>query len=119
MAVAAECVAEICLGLPDAEVESSTRHRAFKVRGRTFCWLLDDHHGDGRRSINAKASPGENARLAAEAAERFFVPDHLGARGWVGLWIDAGETGLDDVERTVLESYLLVAPKRLAASLRD
>lgn len=37
----------LCAALPEATAEGE-QHVRSAVRGRTFGWLLDDHHGDGR-----------------------------------------------------------------------
>jgi predicted DNA-binding protein (MmcQ/YjbR family) len=118
VATARERLTRLCTSLPEAEVETGGEpHVGFAVRGRRFAWYLDDHHGDGRLALNCKGAPGESARLAEEHPERFFVPAYLGARGWIGLWLDHPEPDWDEVERLVVEAYRLVAPKRLLAEL--
>jgi len=42
---------------------------------------------------------------------------YIGARGWVGLRLDAGRIDWDLVAELVTDSYLLVAPKRLAGKV--
>jgi len=101
--------------LPEVE-ETGEQHAKFAVRGRTVAYYLDDHHGDGRVALNVKAPPGAQGDLVARDPNRYHVPSYLGAKGWVGLWLD-GEVDWDEVEELVRDSYRLVAPKRLAASL--
>ncbi len=109
-------VREICLALPEAaEVHQVARHAAFKVRGKSFLYYLDDHHGDGMVAINCKVAPGEHSELARGAPERFHIPAYLGAHGWVGLRIDQPEVDWDEVRALVRFSYRALAPKRLAA----
>jgi phosphoribosylglycinamide formyltransferase-1 len=116
-AAALKRVTRVCLSLPEATVESATgQHHAFRVRGRTFAYFLDHHHGDGRVAITVKAAPGEQGRLVAAAPERFFVPAYLGARGWVGLRFDVGAVDWAETERLLRDSYAFTAPRRLAAS---
>jgi phosphoribosylglycinamide formyltransferase-1 len=105
--------AEICQALPEATVEGGQHLRA-AVRGRTFAWLLEDHHGDGMVAVNVKVPPGENTRLADAHPERFHVPAYLGARGWAGLRLDLARTDWEEAEALVIGSYRLVAPKTLA-----
>jgi hypothetical protein len=109
---------EICSGLPEVTQEGE-RHLGFSVKNKRFAWLLDDHHGDGRLALNCKAPPGESAALAERHPERFFVPSYLGARGWIGLWLDTDAVDWEEVERVVFEAWLLAAPKRLGASVRS
>jgi predicted DNA-binding protein (MmcQ/YjbR family) len=104
----------ICLELPEAEREMSGRHAQFRVRGRTFAYFLDDHHGDGRVGLNAKAPEGAAEALIEAEPGRFYRPAYLGHRGWIGLRLDVGELDWDEVADVVAESYVLVAPKRLA-----
>ncbi len=91
------------------------RHSAFLVRKKKFAYFLDDHHGDGRVAVCCRALPGENTTLARSDPVRFFIPSYIGPRGWVGLYVDRGRVDWDEVSELVLDSYLLVAPKKLAA----
>ncbi len=108
----------VCAGLPEAAERpggEGGRHIAFIVRGRTFGYFTDDHHGDGRLAVMIKVPPGEQAVLVAADPERFFVPPYLGHRGWVGLWLDHPAPDWAEVRELVVESYCLCAPKALAA----
>jgi phosphoribosylglycinamide formyltransferase-1 len=112
-----ERLTEVCLSLPEAEATAEGRHVGFTVRRKRFAWLLEDHHGDGRIALNCKAPPGENAALAAAEPDALFVPAYLGARGWVGVWLDTPHVDWERVEGLVVDSYRMTAPKRLAARL--
>jgi len=111
-------VIEICRSLPEVVVEEQ-QHVAFRVRGKTFAYYLDDHHGDGRVALNCKAAPSENRELVASEPNRFFIPPYLGPRGWVGLYLDLPEIDWDEVRELVRDSYLLIAPKRLGGIVGD
>jgi hypothetical protein len=106
---------EICRALPECEREYTGQHAIFRVRSRTFAYFLDDHHGDGVVALSGKAPAGVNEALAESEPERFYVPSYTGPRGWVALRLDRGEPDWEEVAAFVAESYLLVAPKRLAA----
>jgi hypothetical protein len=111
-----ERLSGICLALPESAWEDSGRHAAFRVRRRTFAYWLDDHRGDeGIVGVVCKARWGEAEALVAAEPERFYTPAYLGPRGWVGLRLDGAEVDWTEVTDLVTESYLLVAPKRLAA----
>ncbi len=88
------------------------------MRGRTFAYYLDDHHGDGRVALNCKVPPGDLEPLVTLDPGRFFVPAYLGARGWIGVRLDGDAVDWEEVARFVTVSYRLVAPKRLAAAVR-
>jgi hypothetical protein len=107
---------EICEALPEVRT-SGDQHVSFEVRGRRFAWLLNDHHGDGRLALVCKAPPGLGGALAVEHPDRFFVPAYVGPRGWLGLRLDTGAVDWDEVERVLVDAYVLTAPKRLARRL--
>ena len=109
---------DVCLALPEATVEGE-RHLIFRARGRTFAYYLDDHHGDGRVGLVCKVAPGENDELVRLDPARFYRPDYVGPRGWVGLRLDLDDLDWDEVADLVLGSYRLVAPKRLLDRLRS
>ncbi len=107
----------ILLSLPEVERRDEGQHAGFTVRKRTVAWFLEDHHGDGIVGVACKAHPGENEALIAGAPGRFYMPSYLGPKGWVGLRLDTPGVDWAEVEERCVESYRLVAPKRLAASL--
>jgi len=102
-----EASAEVCGG----------RHLSFKVRGKTFGYFLNDHHGDGRVALNCKTAPGVNDTLARVASDRFFIPKYVGARGWLGLWLDLAKIDWAQIEDVITEAYRLVAPCTLVSQL--
>jgi hypothetical protein len=108
-------LAEICLALPEVTEQVEGRHASFLARKKKFAYYLDDHHGDGRLAACCRAVPGENNVLAAADPVRFFIPPYIGPRGWVGLYLDVDPVDWDEVVELAVDSYLLVAPKRLAA----
>jgi hypothetical protein len=103
-----------CLALPEATSRQDGRHTTFLVRGRTFAYHLDDHHGDGLVALCCKVGPGENDLLVRMDPERYYLPAYIGPRGWVALRLDLATVDWDEVEGLVQRSYRLVAPKRLA-----
>ena len=107
-------VQAICLALPETTA-AGDQQLTFQVRGRTFAYYLDDRHGDGRIALCCKAAPGENAELVASDPERFYLPSYVGPKGWVSPRLDLGEVDWGEAAELVLDSYRLVAPRRLAA----
>src|SRR6185437_15353721 len=110
-------LATICVAFPEVEREYMGVHTRFVVRKKTFAYFLNDHHGDGIVSFCVKVVPGENSELIASDPERFYRPAYLGANGWVGLRLDVDEIDWDEVAAFAVNSYRLIAPKRLAAQL--
>lgn len=106
---------EICLSLPEATRQISGRHAGFRVRKRTFAYFLDDHQGDeGIVGVVFKPGWDKGTEDPPVDPELLYEPAYVGARGWVGLHLDAGPIDWAQVADLVTESYLLVAPKRLA-----
>ena len=58
-----------------------------------------------------------NEGLIAASPERFYMPSYIGHRGWVGLRLDASEVDWTEVADFVTDSYVAVAPKKLARQL--
>ena len=109
---------KICLALPETTRRILGRHAGFYVRKKTFAYFLDDHHGDGIVGLNCKVLPGDNTALIAADPARFYMPAYIGSKGWIGLRLDQGKIDWEEIEELVTHSYRLVAPKRLAASVK-
>jgi len=108
-------VTKICLALPEATREIHGSHASFGVRKKVFTYYQDNHHGDGIIGINCKVLKGDNTRLIESEPQKFFMPAYIGSRGWVGLRLDRGAVDWDEVAELIKGSYLLTAPKTLAA----
>ena len=106
---------KLALALPEAKREVLGSHASFLVRKKTFAYFLNNHHGDGIVAVTCKVLPGENAALAKAQPKRYYLPAYIGSRGWVALRLDLGKIDWDEVRELLLGSYLLTAPKRLAA----
>jgi len=107
----------VCAELPETEERpggEGGRHVAFTVRGRTFAYFTDDHHGDGRLALITKMPAGEQEVLVAADLGRFFRPAYLGHRGWVGLRLDGTTPDWGEVREMLVESFCLCAPRSLA-----
>ena len=107
------------MALPEATRELCNSHAAFRVRKKVFAYFLNNHHGDGIIAISCKVLPAENTALAAAQPRRYYLPAYIGSRGWVALRLDVGKIDWPEVRDLLLGSYLLTAPKRLAALARD
>src|SRR5262245_40744299 len=105
---------KICLALPEATRQLHAGHASFRVRNKTFAYFLDDHHGDGIVAVTCKVPFGENTALVELDPARYYIPPYIGAKGWIALRLDVGEVDWDEVAELAVNSYRLVAPKRLA-----
>ena len=104
----------LCEALPEVEAErAGVQHLTFRVRKKIFAYYVYDHHRDGRIALLCKAPPGEQNRLVAEDPGRYFVPPHVGPRGWVGLRLDSPRVNWKAVKNLVFAAYFLTAPDKL------
>jgi len=109
---------KICLALPETTRDIHGSHASFRVRKKVFTYFLNNHHGDGIAGITCKTLPGDHKLLIAQDPRRFYMPAYIGSRGWVGLRLDVGEIDWEEVSELVAGSYLMVAPKTLAAKVK-
>jgi hypothetical protein len=72
----------LCLSLPGTVEKASWGHPNWAV-GSIYA-AFEDY--DGRPSLCALASKEEQSLLVLD--DRLFVPPRVGARGWVGVWLD-------------------------------
>jgi phosphoribosylglycinamide formyltransferase-1 len=110
---------KICLALPEAATYRQASHAGFIVRKRSFAYFLSNHHGDGIVAVTCKVLPGDNKALAAAQPDRFYLPAYVGSKGWVALRLDVGEVDWEEVADLVACSYQLVAPRKLAAQVKE
>jgi predicted DNA-binding protein (MmcQ/YjbR family) len=110
---------KITLALPEATRRIYGSHAQFLVRKKTFAYFLDDHHGDGIVAVTGKVLPGDNKALAEAQPQRFYLPAYIASKGWVALRLDVGKIDWDEVRELLLGSYGLIAPKRLAESVKS
>jgi hypothetical protein len=109
---------KIALALPEATRQIYGSHAQFLVRKKTFAYFLNDHRGDGIVAVTGKVLPGDNKALAEAQPRRFYLPAYIALKGWVALRLDMGKIDWDEVSELLSGSYALVAPKRLAESLK-
>jgi hypothetical protein len=109
----------LCESLPEAAAErAGVRDLTFKVRKKVFAYYVYDHHRDGRIALLCKAPPGEQGRLIEEDPGRYFVPPHVGPKGWVGVRLDTRSVDWREVKNLLVVAYVLTAPDKLKANRR-
>jgi predicted DNA-binding protein (MmcQ/YjbR family) len=112
-----ERVTALCLALPHTNHTERSDVSIFRVRGKVFAYYLDDHHGDDIVSVCVKSELGENRDRARLAPELYYLPAHIGARGWFGMRLDRGRVAWRDVAAILERSYRLAAPRSCVATL--
>lgn len=106
-----ESVREIAGALPGA-VESTTYGQpAFKVNGRLFVWLSPDRHAEGALAV--RVDPEEKPLLIDSDRAAYFETQHYEGHPIVLIRLEHVDRGA--LEERIEESWLLRAPKRLAA----
>lgn len=106
----------ICEALPEIDI-SGDQHLALRVRGKTFAYYLDDHHGDGIVSLCCKSTPQRQRELVSRHPGKYYVPAYVGPKGWVALRLDLPFIDWDEVADLVFNAYRLQAPRRLAEQI--
>lgn len=78
-----------------------------------------DHHHDDRLGVWCAAPLGAQEMLVEAQPARFFRPPYVGVRGWLGVYLDIEDVDWDELAAILKDAYLEVAPRRLAAALRQ
>jgi hypothetical protein len=107
-----------CLAFPEAYEKVSHGEPTFWVGKKMFASFADasNHHGAGRHAVWCKTTHLNQDLLVSRSPDRYFVPPYVGPSGWVGIYLDRHPAWTDVAER-LRESYRLVAPSRLLATV--
>ncbi|MFN0098167.1 MAG: MmcQ/YjbR family DNA-binding protein [Gemmatimonadaceae bacterium] len=110
---------KICLALPGSTEVEAWGAPTFRC-GKIFAMYASaaDQHGGGRGGVWLKAAPGNQALMVRDRPDRFFVPPYVGPIGWIGVWLDK-RPPWKEIEELVLESWRLVAPKRVVKAYNE
>jgi hypothetical protein len=114
---ALERVRRICMALPEAAEQEAWGEPTFRIRKKIFAMYAaaGNHHGDGQNAVWLKAPIGVQEMLVRSAPETYFVPPYVGVKGWIGVDLDS--VGDDELREQVVQSYCMIAPKKLAAQV--
>lgn len=112
-----ERLRKICLPLPEATEAEAFGAPTFQIRAKNFAML---HKPEGRTSVWGKATHEFQQALIHSEPERYFAPPYVGPKGWVAAWLDDDvNPDWDEIEEIIIESYRLIAPKRLVKQLDE
>ena len=103
------------MSLPEAEERPFGGHSApsFRIQDKLFATTYEDGS-----ALTVKAGPGVQQALVQSHPAAFFVPPYVGSKGWVGVKLAAVEDW-DEIDGLIIDSYRLIAPKRLVQLLGD
>lgn len=103
----------ICLDLPETAEERAWKGTRWVVRKKNFASVLGVERDDADPvAVLSFRSAGEELEVLRHAGHPFFV---LGwGRDAMGMILDAA-TDWDEVRELVIESYCLLAPRKLVA----
>ena len=108
--VAWERVAELARELPEIEETTSWGKLSFKVRGRTFAGLSTRHEG----AVWSRCDRDERPLLVASNPDAYRLTPHFErSPDYLLIWLEFAEA--EDVRERLIDAWLLMAPKRLAA----
>jgi hypothetical protein len=113
-----ERLRQTCLAFPDAYEKVSDGEPTFWVGKKMFASFVDasHHHGAGRHAVWCKSTPLNQDLMVSRLPDRYFVPPYVGPSGWVGIYLDRRPAWTVVADR-LRESYKLVAPSRLLATM--
>ena len=120
-------VAEVALSLPDAHEEDAWTGVRWRIRQRTFAHVAALPHSDAAERLSVtdgrpvtvvtlRSAGEERAALAAIGPPLFFFPSWADDVVTVVLGDD---TDWEELGELVVESYRLMAPRRLVRQLDD
>lgn len=102
-------VREIALSFPEVE-EASEGRAAFRVRGKLFAWMARERDGGG---LAVRVDRDEKELLLQSNPEIYFSTPHY--EGYPAVLIRLESIGRDELVERIEDSWLIQAPKRLAA----
>ncbi len=107
---------ELCLDLPGVTEKLSHGAPTFFVRKSFLMLWPHGHHDQHFAHLWAAAPAGVQAEVVEAEPERFFKPPYVGARGWIGLRLDA-RVDWDEVAAVAEDAYRTIAPPKLVTEL--
>lgn len=108
-----EIVRELARVLPEAEEDTLQARPAFRVRGKLFVWMSPHEEG----ALVVRADPDEKPLLLESNSDVYFTTPHY--QNWAGVLIRPERIERDELRERIEDSWLLVAPKRVARKFLD
>jgi hypothetical protein len=104
----------LCLGLPEVREVEAWGAPTFRVK-TIFATYSDGSQYEPRRpSAWIKALPINQEHLVQRAPECYFVPPYVGAKGWIGVFLDRPDLDSDELKALLWDAWTLSVPKKLS-----
>jgi len=105
----------ICLALPEAHEEPMRRGPSYRVGDKIFA--LERPWSDWL-ALWCKVPQGTREIIIDAEPARFFIPPYFGAKGWIGVRLDAPlPVDWTEIAEVCEDAYRAVAPAGLIARL--
>lgn len=98
----------LCLSFPEVQERPSHGEPTWFHRGKKVFVQYADRHHDDRVAFWCAAPPGAQEEMVRAAPDRFFRPPYVGARGWLGVYLDV-PLDWDTVAAIIEDAYGVVA----------
>lgn len=104
----------VCTELPDVAERPSHGELAWFVgvgsKARQFAGTWDHHHDD-RNAVVMAAAPGVQQQLVTADPILYFRPPYVGSKGWIGMYLDAGDIDWDLVALHLKDAHAAARPR--------
>ena len=107
-------VRSLCLGLPESVEKQAWAGTQWRIRDRMYAHVLTVDFVDGPVTVMTFRSSGPELDALRGAGHPFFRP--AWGAGLVGLVLDA-DVNWDEVTELVIESYCVLAPRKLVRQI--
>lgn len=109
-----ERVRALCLALPEVVERPSHGEASWFVGGKRQFAMMADRHHDDRVAVWLAAGDGVQADLLARSPDRYFRPPYVGARGWIGAYLDGigAEPDWDELAELLADAWSVVTPAK-------
>ena len=107
-------VRALAMAFPGVSDETETRHATFRVNDKPFVYFFDNQHGDEVIAVSVRTPREEMDALVAASPKRFYVPQYLGPKGWLGIRLNAKNVKVDwkDIGARIARSYASTTTKK-------
>lgn len=110
-----ELLRRLCLTLPGAREVEAWGAPTFRVKTMFATYSDGSLYGPPRVSAWVKATPTNQELLVTQAPDRFFVPPYVGAKGWIGVFLDHPDTDWEELKSLLWDAWRMSAPQKLVA----